>query len=171
MDITGLVCHSVVVSMMGGPPNWAPLNSGATKDREKKLQKSGGFKRPVRKITVIKTGDSKHPYKVEQKRHPQGERTPPHKNHPKATDVHGDEGKDSGPIDPQIPFRFNGGSQPRFSDLVLCIKPLNHLRAPRQIRCLFNYSYLNRKKSRQILIFFHKYLDKTSELCKIVVKR
>ena len=60
MHIIFSVGMTMMSSVVGCPPQWSALSRTAGYERTDKLHNSGCLEGPVRKITVVKSGDAKH---------------------------------------------------------------------------------------------------------------
>src|SRR6266498_5426685 len=74
-------------SMVGRPPKRTSLSRRRAQEDQDELRRSGGFECPVRKITVIGSGDGKHPDQIKPDGAAHRGPAPADQKHCKATDV------------------------------------------------------------------------------------
>ena len=65
MQIFLMIRMHMVVTVVGRPPQGAPLHAGQAADGHQALHRTRGAERAVGKITVVKTGDEEHPHHIE----------------------------------------------------------------------------------------------------------
>jgi len=98
MDILFVVGVAVVVPVMGGPPERAPLGRCIPQEGEKELPEPAGLVGPVGEVAVVKGRDAEHADYVEAGGHCEGCPTPADPEDPQTGDMQDNKGKDSKPV-------------------------------------------------------------------------
>jgi len=107
VGIFRLVGMLMMVAMVVGPPERAPLHGGTGPEGEQELAKTGSAVRLMRKVAVKYPGHGKHPYKVKRDGGPHREPTPACPDHTQAAQMQHDERNAADKINP-IGLRADG---------------------------------------------------------------
>jgi len=98
--ILGFVGVGVVVTMMRRPPERPALHRRRADDAKDELPHPRGLEGTVREVAVIEPGDGKHAHDIGEHGHHDGHGAPTDPDHGQTGGMDGDEGNDSGPLDP-----------------------------------------------------------------------
>src|SRR5687767_13653595 len=86
--VSYLVRMTVMMTMVGGPPEWSTLHRRSPQHGKDKLSCARGLKRAMRKIAVVESSDGKHTDKVENTGGYDRGPTPPNPKHSEACEMH-----------------------------------------------------------------------------------
>jgi hypothetical protein len=102
MDILLLVGVTVVVPVMGGPPERAALGRRIPQHSEEELPEAACLVGPVGEVSVVKARDGEHTNHIEAGGYCHSGPTPADPEDAQTGDVENDEGKDSKPVYPSL---------------------------------------------------------------------
>ena len=120
MHILLLIGVVMMVPMHRSPPQRTPLHRRIAQNRKEKLPQSRGPKGAVRKITMIKSRDSKHAHQIQTHRRSQRKPAKPNPQHEQATQVNDNEG--NRPLDIHLVLQSTHRLHPFW--MIIRIQPL-----------------------------------------------
>lgn len=97
---------AVMIAVMGGPPERAPLDAGGAERRECELHTPGGPEGAVREAAVIERGEGKHTQRIEHPGERQRHGRDPRGDRPQTAEVQGDKRRGAQPINSVRPRRL-----------------------------------------------------------------